>query len=74
MACDILAVPVSTVASELAFSTGGRILDPFRTSLTPKIVQALMCARDWLRPKSQPIMVEEDIHSLEQIENGKNFV
>ena len=27
---DVLAVTVSTVASELAFSTGGRIVDPFR--------------------------------------------
>uniref|UniRef100_A0A803N575 HAT C-terminal dimerisation domain-containing protein n=1 Tax=Chenopodium quinoa TaxID=63459 RepID=A0A803N575_CHEQI len=36
MAHDILAVPLPTVASESAFSTGGRTLDPFRSSLTPK--------------------------------------
>uniref|UniRef100_A0A803NCA5 HAT C-terminal dimerisation domain-containing protein n=1 Tax=Chenopodium quinoa TaxID=63459 RepID=A0A803NCA5_CHEQI len=36
MARDILAVPLSTVASESAFSMGGRTLDPFRSSLTPK--------------------------------------
>ena len=29
MARDVLAVHISTIASELAFSTGGRILDPF---------------------------------------------
>ena len=33
LARDVLAVPVSTVGSESAFSTGGRILDPFRSSL-----------------------------------------
>jgi len=41
MARDVLAVPVSTVASESAFSTGGRTLDSFRTSLTPKVIDLL---------------------------------
>ena len=47
MARDILAIPVSTVASESAFSTGGRVLDPHRTSLKPDTVEALVCAQDW---------------------------
>ena len=38
MARDVLAVPVSTVASKSAFSAGGRTLDSFRTSLTPKVI------------------------------------
>ena len=42
MARDVLAIPVSTVASESAFSTGGRVVDSFRTSLTPKMVEALI--------------------------------
>jgi len=37
IARDVLAVPASTAASESAFSTGGRTLDLFRTSLTPKV-------------------------------------
>jgi len=41
MARDVLVVPVSTVASESAFSTGGRTLDSFRTSLTPKVIDLL---------------------------------
>ncbi|XP_024021323.1 zinc finger BED domain-containing protein RICESLEEPER 2-like [Morus notabilis] len=48
MACDILVVPVSTVASEATFSVGGRVLDSFRSSLKPKTVEALVCTRDWL--------------------------
>ncbi|KAA0039559.1 zinc finger BED domain-containing protein RICESLEEPER 2-like [Cucumis melo var. makuwa] len=43
IAQDIFVVPVSTVASESAYSTGGRILDSFRSSLSPKKVEALIC-------------------------------
>ncbi|XP_012842840.1 PREDICTED: zinc finger BED domain-containing protein RICESLEEPER 1-like [Erythranthe guttata] len=46
MARDILAVLVSTVASESAFSTGGRILDAFKSSLSPRIAQDLVCTQD----------------------------
>ena len=49
IARDVLAMPISTVASESAFSTGGRILDPFRSSLAPKMVEVLVCTQNWLR-------------------------
>ncbi|KAG6527978.1 hypothetical protein ZIOFF_010114 [Zingiber officinale] len=48
MARDILSVPISTVASESAFSTGGRILDQYRSAMKPDVVEALVCCRDWL--------------------------
>ncbi|KAK9065205.1 hypothetical protein SSX86_016588 [Deinandra increscens subsp. villosa] len=49
MAKDILAIPVSSVASESAFSTGGRVIDSYRSSLSPQVVEALICTQDWIR-------------------------
>ncbi|KAF7130199.1 hypothetical protein RHSIM_Rhsim10G0144400 [Rhododendron simsii] len=45
---DVLAMPMSTVASESAFSTGGRILDPFQSSLSTSMVETLICTQNWL--------------------------
>lgn len=42
MARDVLVVPISTVASESTFSAGGRHLDQFRSSLTPKVINLLV--------------------------------
>ncbi|XP_038984879.1 zinc finger BED domain-containing protein RICESLEEPER 1-like [Phoenix dactylifera] len=49
IARDVLAIPVSTVSSESAFSTGGRVVDQYRSSLSPSTVKALVCTQDWLR-------------------------
>lgn len=49
MAADVLAIPISTVASESTFSAGGRVIDTFRASLSPDTIQALICGGDWLR-------------------------
>ncbi|KAE8671157.1 hypothetical protein F3Y22_tig00111990pilonHSYRG00058 [Hibiscus syriacus] len=49
MAIDILAIPVTTVASESSFSAGGRVIDPHRSSLGTKIVDMLVCGADWYR-------------------------
>ncbi|CAD6249720.1 unnamed protein product [Miscanthus lutarioriparius] len=45
---DIMAVQVSTVASESAFSAAGRVVDPYRSRLDPEMVQALICTKDWV--------------------------
>jgi hypothetical protein len=47
IAHDILPIPVTTVASESAFSTSGRILSPHRSRLAPKCVEAIMCMQAW---------------------------
>ena len=48
MARDVLTVIISTVASESSLSTGGRVLDAYRSRLIPSTVEALVCTRDWL--------------------------
>ncbi|KAM3266746.1 hypothetical protein P3L10_003741 [Capsicum annuum] len=68
MARDVLAIFIFSVVSECVFSTGGRVIDPFRSSLNPKLVQSLICLQDWLRNESTPINIEEDIEYLEQLE------
>ncbi|KAM3358801.1 hypothetical protein P3S68_021734 [Capsicum galapagoense] len=68
MARDVLVIPIFSVASECAFSTGGQVIEPFRSSLTPKLVQSLICLQDWLRSESTPITIEEDLEYLEQLE------
>jgi hypothetical protein len=51
IARDIFAIPVSTMASESAFSTNGRILSEHHSRLTLDMLEALMCSQDWLRNK-----------------------
>jgi hypothetical protein len=46
IACDVLAVQVSTVASKTAFSAGGHVIDPYRSRLDPEMVEALICTKD----------------------------
>ena len=48
IARDILAVPMSTVASESAFSAGRRVLDEKRSRMTGETVEMLLCFKDWL--------------------------
>jgi hypothetical protein len=49
MAADILAIPITTVASEATFSAGTRVIDSYRSSLAPETVEMLLCAGDWCR-------------------------
>ena len=51
IARDILAILVTIVASESAFSTSGRLLSPYRNKLHPKTIEAMMCAQNWLWSK-----------------------
>lgn len=68
IAKDVLAMPVSTVASESAFSTGGRILNNYRSSLTPKTVEALISTQNWFRATPLTTDIEELLEEFEKME------
>jgi hypothetical protein len=53
LARDVLAIPITTVASESAFSAGGRILDDYRSSLSKDMVEILVCGSDWIKASSR---------------------
>lgn len=53
IARDVLAIPISTVASESAFSMSGNKVTKQRSRLHPQTVGALMCTQSWLRKELQ---------------------
>ena len=70
VARDVLAIFISIVASEFAFSIGGRVLDPFRSSLSPNTVEVLICTQNWLRSNdsTKPINLREIMDEVENYE------
>ncbi|CAN1294393.1 Putative AC transposase [Linum perenne] len=67
---DILAIPISSLALESAFSNGGTVLDDFRSLLLPTVVEALICSEDWLRNPDNHGNDEEDEEEQIQFEKG----
>ncbi|KAK2645113.1 hypothetical protein Ddye_020308 [Dipteronia dyeriana] len=64
LARDVLVIPVSTVSSEQAFSTNGRIIEPRRSCLSPEMVEVLTCLRDWEHAKKwlQNLTVDKELN------------
>ncbi|KAL4346399.1 hypothetical protein GQ457_17G014320 [Hibiscus cannabinus] len=61
IARDVFAIPVSTVALESTFSTGGRLVSAQHNRLLLSMVEALTCSQNWL-------WTEEGFRCLDKIE------
>uniref|UniRef100_A0A803N0A9 BED-type domain-containing protein n=1 Tax=Chenopodium quinoa TaxID=63459 RepID=A0A803N0A9_CHEQI len=76
MARDLLTIPVSTVASESAFSIGGKTVSASRSSLKSKTIQALVCMQDWHRESNQVEVdseLEDEIIEVEEDDDADPF-
>jgi hypothetical protein len=52
IARDLFVVPATSVPLESAFSIARRTINDFRSSLTSKTVEALICSQDWYRAEA----------------------
>ncbi|XP_062086381.1 zinc finger BED domain-containing protein RICESLEEPER 2-like [Humulus lupulus] len=69
MAKDVLVVHMSIVASESDFSTGGRILDSFRSSLFLRMVEALICSKNWYTCEcEEPVVLQQYVDEIDGLE------
>ena len=69
MARDMLTIPVSSVSSEQAFSSSGRILEERRCRLSSELLEALMCVKDWEHARQRTQQIEEDTDLISEFGN-----
>lgn len=77
MARRFLTIPASSVSSESTFSTGGRILDDYRSSLKPYMVEALVCGGSYIRGAHKDLNVldveeDDDEEDVEKVKLPKS--
>lgn len=53
LASDILAIPISTVATKSVFTVGKKLLNHRRRGLDPDLLETLICLHDWTCPKDR---------------------
>jgi len=74
MAKDLLAIPISIVPFESTFSLGGRVIDEYRSCLTPKTVEALVCNSSCIKGSRKALILDsllvEEYNEFEKLEEG----
>lgn len=71
IAQDVLVMQISAIVPESSFNTSGHVLDPFSSSLCPKMVEAFMCTliekkedQDYLSMKEDFYIIMDLIHVI----------
>ncbi|XP_044460152.1 uncharacterized protein [Triticum aestivum] len=67
-----ITIPATSVSSESTFSTTGRILDDYRSSLKPVMVEALVCGASYIKGAHVDLnLVPRDENEEDDVENIK---
>ncbi|GJW10039.1 zinc finger BED domain-containing protein RICESLEEPER 2-like protein [Tanacetum coccineum] len=69
---DLLAIFVSMVASESVFSTSGRVLDSFRSSLSDNSIESLIYTQGWLHKVKDKIPEKEEDYETIIIDSSED--
>ena len=48
MGRDLISISITTIAFKSSFSTGKKILTPYRSRLLPENVEVTLCTNSWL--------------------------
>jgi hypothetical protein len=67
LAKTVLMTPMTSIASESAFSTGGRVLSDFRSKMNTDTLEALVCGQDWIK-------VEDGLFRFDEIDDNEDDV